>query len=340
MRVLFTILNWGLGHATRSSPIIDAVIERGDNAVIASSGLALAYLKKRFPKLNFLDLPDKEVSYGKHGAGLSLLKRASQQSDINKMQHAWVKEQVNAHQITHIISDNVYGAYADIPSVIITHQMGLTAPLGQSIINQILAGWLDKFDSVWIPDIEGELSLAGKLLINDAYLREKQFIGHLGRFESDISVKKDIPNLAILSGPEPQRQIFEDRIKQAFKDKPTEVVIVRGTDIPSGEQFGIKTFDLLDEKELQGLVNRAQHIICRSGYSSLMDFASLGKDLTLVPTPQQPEQQYLAKRAEEKNWFGTCSQKDLNFEGGRNNYPTSADSEHGIQNDLRQFLGT
>ncbi len=338
MRVLFTILNWGLGHATRSSPIIDVAISQGAMPIIASSGLALEYLSAKFPDCILLELPDKEVSYGKDGAGLSLLKRASQQSSINNMQHEWVRDQIRKHRISHIISDNVYGAYGDIPSVIITHQIGLISPLAQSIINKKLASWLDNFDAVWIPDIEGEKSLAGDLLVNDHFKGQRDFIGHLSRFTSDKSQKKDIPYLAVLSGPEPQREILEDKIKQTFKSRPNELVMVRGSNSQVNSDFEIETFGMLTETELQPLVNRAQNIICRSGYSSLMDFASVGINLCLIPTPQQPEQQYLALRGKEKKWFGTSAQKELSIDMSFNNYPSRNSSADGFLPILKDFL--
>ncbi|WP_313791257.1 hypothetical protein [Lacinutrix neustonica] len=64
-RILVAPLNWGLGHATRCIPIIQALIQQDFTPVIASDGIALALLKKEFPKLTFEELPSYHVTYSK-----------------------------------------------------------------------------------------------------------------------------------------------------------------------------------------------------------------------------------------------------------------------------------
>ena len=57
----------------------------------------------------------------------------------------------------------------------------------------------------------------------------------------------------------------------------------------------------LDGPDLELLLRQAQVVISRSGYSSLMDYATLGlQQLILVPTPGQTEQEYLARRLQKQ----------------------------------------
>ena len=71
-RILIAPLNWGLGHATRCIPIINALIDDGFEPVIASDGIALMLLKKEFPELMHLDLPAYNVTYAKNGKNFKI----------------------------------------------------------------------------------------------------------------------------------------------------------------------------------------------------------------------------------------------------------------------------
>jgi len=66
--IMVAPLNWGLGHATRCIPIINALKEKGFQPIIASDGSALALLKKEFPKEIFFTLPSYNILYPKKGS--------------------------------------------------------------------------------------------------------------------------------------------------------------------------------------------------------------------------------------------------------------------------------
>ena len=63
---------------------------------------------------------------------------------------------------------------------------------------------------------------------------------------------------------------------------------------------GMKVYNFLDSRSLQKELNQSELVICRSGYSSIMDLAQLGKKAFFIPTPNQPEQEYLASYLEKK----------------------------------------
>ena len=60
---LLCILNWGMGHATRCVPLIQALQQRNVKTIIASDGAALAFLQQEFPNLYFEKLPAYNIQY-------------------------------------------------------------------------------------------------------------------------------------------------------------------------------------------------------------------------------------------------------------------------------------
>lgn len=74
---------------------------------------------------------------------------------------------------------------------------------------------------------------------------------------------------------------------------------------------GILIIPWADSRRLKKLAEQASFIICRSGYSTVMDLVSAGRTALLVPTPGQPEQEYLAAYLADRHGFSTVSQKEL-----------------------------
>jgi predicted glycosyltransferase len=293
-KVLFAVLNWGLGHATRSETIINALISRGLDLSVASSGLALTYLKFKFPGLKFFDLPEKEVKYSQSGASMGLVKRALIQKNLNKKQYKWTAALLKDQAFDLIISDNVYGVYsAELPSILITHQLKpLSFILSRKVANEI-ASWINRFEEVWIPDL-GENGIAGGMLQNSEVTIPKRFLGNISRFKFD-KIEKDIDNLAIISGPEPQEGIFQDLVTQKLELHPGRNLVASAGKRPS--DLGNVEYMALDENQnLNKLALRSHQIICRSGFTSLLDILKIGGNALIVPTPGQPEQEYLADR--------------------------------------------
>ena len=90
--------------------------------------------------------------------------------------------------------------------------------------------------------------------------------------------------------------------------------VVYGTsEIPENCFEGnITKHSLLNSKELEGLIKRTEVVICRSGYSSIMDLIELNQRAVLIPTPGQTEQEYLAKHHNENPLFESIiNDKDL-----------------------------
>ena len=315
-------MNWGLGHATRCVPIIRELLESDDNVIIAADKAPLAFLKKEFPNLKFIQLPGFEPLYSKGNSQVFQLLKSIPNALINlKKEQKAIEKIVEDYKIDLIISDNRFGCWSKkVHSIYITHQLNIQVPkLFKStspIINQLHKYYIKKYNELWIPDIENEPSLSG-VLSHPANIKIKtKYIGFLSRFSSELKDEiKSIEYLVILSGPEPQRTIFEDIIIKQANDIQGNIVILRAkpeeNKIPSNAPQNIIFFNHVDDETFVKIVARAKNIICRGGYSSLMDLITLNRNAYLVPTPGQTEQENLAKKHNHKGLFNYCKQKDF-----------------------------
>jgi uncharacterized protein (TIGR00661 family) len=308
-KILIAPLDWGLGHATRCIPVVRACLGMGHDVIIASTGRSLQLLKKEFPQLTAIDVPAYDIQYQKKGS--FIIKIISQLGKVFrgiKREHTITQQLIKEHNIDLIISDNRYGIYSkNIFSVIISHQMMVKIPKFK-IAEPFVYLWLQyqhrKFDAIWIPDVKNEPNISGDLSHKYKLPKHAQFVGVLTRFrnpEIQPAIKYDV--LAIISGPEPQRTIFEDLIIDQAKNTNKKYVIVSGiseknTDIQFNDN--IRMISHIPGEELFQLILCSEIIISRGGYSTLMDLAVLNKKCIFVPTPGQTEQEYLVEELHNK----------------------------------------
>ena len=320
--ILICPLNWGLGHATRCVPIIRAASELGHNVIIAADKAPLDFLKNEFPDLQFIKLPGFEPTYSKGDSQIFKLLQSIPNALTNfKKEHLAIEKIVENNNIDIIISDNRFGCWSNkAHSIYITHQLHIQTPKffkwTYPIINQLHKIYINKYNELWIPDVEDETSLAG-ILSHPANVKiKKRYIGFLSRFSSEIKNEiKSIEYLVILSGPEPQRSILEDIIIKQANEIQGYIVILRAKPNqegkPSNTPNNVIFFNHADDNLFAVLVAKSKKIICRGGYSSLMDLINLNRNAYLVPTPGQTEQEYLAEYLTEKGLFNYCKQKDF-----------------------------
>lgn len=318
-KILIAPLNWGLGHATRCIPIIHALIQQNYTPIMASDGAALSLLSKEFPDLEALELPSYHISYSKKGSflKLKLFKESPQIIKAIRKEHHAIKSIINTHRIDGIISDNRFGVYHNnLPSVFITHQLqvlsGSTTWLSTILHQRIIR----RFDECWVPDVSGSHNLSGKM----GHVEHPKFtvkhIGPLSRFQKSKSeISYDI--MVLLSGPEPQREILENKLLEEFKNHKGKVLFVRGVmeaEQRIHESGPLTVYNFMTSALLEKSIKASHIIIARSGYSTIMDLAALGKKAFFIPTPGQFEQVYLAKRMQEHQLAPFCKQEDFNLE--------------------------
>jgi uncharacterized protein (TIGR00661 family) len=319
-KILVAPLDWGLGHATRCIPIINELLHSGFEVIIASEGAISVLLKEEFPNLTFLHLRGYKISYAKTKTAL-IVKMFLQIPKILRSishEHQWLKEVIVQHEIDAVISDNRYGLYhSRIYSIFITHQLRIQTPFFGNLMQYLNYRFINHFCQCWIPDVERAPGAAG--LLSHPYSRPTtpvKYIGLLSRLKPLI-LEEEIQLLVILSGPEPQRTLFEKKILTALNQKPLTAFIVRG--LPSHpqsqtNQANVTLVNHLPSAELEKLIARSRYILARSGYSTIMDLVRMRKKLILVPTPGQTEQEYLAKHLMQNRYALCIPQQQFHLE--------------------------
>jgi hypothetical protein len=298
-QILIAPLDWGLGHAARSIPLIKHYVQN-NTVFVGYTKLTKSFLEKELKNfsVNWVELPSYAITYNQYlPAWLSLLFDFFKIKKVIKLEYDLLQQIVVKYQINLIISDNRFGLYnSNCESYIITHQINIQSPIFSGLATTLNLKFLKKFNQIWVPDENNHL-LSGNLSITKQQLNIK-FIGVLSRFTKQNNFTNEIDLLILLSGPEPQRSILENKLILQFKTQQN-VVLIRGTKNALAIDFGnIKIINRAETIELQKYILNAKKIICRSGYSTLMDLYAIGFDLknvTLVPTPGQTEQEYLAK---------------------------------------------
>ena len=336
--ILVTPLNWGLGHASRCVPIINALLKNGHQVILASDGVALELLKQEFPDLVTETLPSYDVTYPENGNFIwHIAKLIPSILSAIKAENAVLKGLIKKHGIDLVISDNRYGMYnANVKSIFMTHQIKVASPMGEGVLANIQKKYWQNFDELWIPDFAGSTNVSGKLSHNEIVPVSALYLGTLSRFtEESISLKPENLScnsgfvLAVISGPEPQRAVFEKVLFEQLLSIEKSVVIVGGN--PNSNEIktskNITHYPFLKASQLKWLYQNSSAIISRSGYSTIMDLIALKKKAILIPTPGQTEQEYLVEHLKSIGLFYIVNQKDFEIDAalnGLNSLPENA----------------
>lgn len=326
MKVLIAPLNWGLGHATRCAALVRQYMNEGHEVVVGGDGASLTWLKRYFPTLRYVELAPLELTYGKGKSQVWAMLRA-----LPKLIRWSWEDAARLNQILSlepfdlIISDNRFGLYTSrVRCVYMTHQLWIRLPRFwrwlEPLAARLHARIYNKFNEVWVPDYE-EKGLSG-ILGHPQFVQRKpelrakvRYIGPLSRFgtyqlrsaqttmasanNNGVS-QHHYPVVALLSGLEPQRTLLEQQIMSDYADRAEQVLIVRGLvqePFTTLQRSSITLVPWLGDAELVSALQGADKIICRSGYSTIMDLEKLGllAKAEFIPTPGQPEQEYLAE---------------------------------------------
>jgi len=332
VNLLYGLCALGLGHVTRSLPLIRYYLKNGDKIYILSQDNVLSFLKTEFPKEKNLFLIKEECKYPplERGKNLFLYTKniifdGLSMPGIVEQEHQQVEKLVKKHNLKFVISDGSYGAYSNkVPSFLLTHQIhfqfqGITAPFGNigSLYNRTV---FKKFKKVFILDypnseLAGKLSRAGKN-------KNLVPVGILSMYEKK-NLKQDIDYLVIISGfLFEHKQEFYDKIFGVLKNRKGKKMFIMGDYIQDyykkeGDIEIYSSFKGLDKNEI---FNRAKVVISRTGYTTLMDLVEMEKDAILIPTPNQSEQRYLGKYHKKKGYFNIIeNQRKISEETLRHN---------------------
>lgn len=300
LRILICPLNWGLGHATRSRPIIEQFIEKGHEVHLGGDGVSMEVLKNYYPKLPIHNLAQLNIQYGS-SFWISLLKQLPQLFRWWNMDQKIIGHLYKQYHFDLIISDSRPGChYHETNNILVISQLSPRLPnqLLTWSAHRLFQSIFKPFNEIWIPDQTKELTLSGQLIVFPFHIPSRRigFLSKLEKSEGEVSSTIAGRVLAIVSGPEPLRTRFEKDLVEQLKNE--NALITGGR--PYLKYQTSNYISYLDATALKEEINKAEYIICRSGYSTLMDLASYGKKIILVPTPGQSEQIYLANHLQSK----------------------------------------
>jgi uncharacterized protein (TIGR00661 family) len=310
MKILFGVFDWGLGHATRDAPLIEALLREGHAVEILSTGRALRLLQNRFENnCAFYDVPSIASPYTKTRFFLwSFIARIPAMLHSLKVARRLSADIIRRGRYDLIVSDCRYDVYDAMEnSLLINHQLRFKSfSAGEEMAERWLAVQMNRYRRVLVPDfphenLSGELSRSLKRF--DA--ERIEYIGILSHLRRR-STPKDVDYFISLTGPEPQRSVLEKLVREQILSLPGRIVVAGG--VPGNDKVEtsgqIAYHGFMDAALQEETLNRAKFFVSRSGYTSMMELAEVGlNDALLIPTPGQTEQEYLARLYEKKGWF-------------------------------------
>ena len=317
--ILIAPMDWGLGHTTRCVPIIRHIQSLGHIPVVAGNAVQRSFIEETFGAIDIIDLEGYNITYSKWNkyGQAGLLSQLPRISKTMKAEHNWLLQNAGKLQLHGIISDNRYGLYhPHIPSVIMTHQLQVQTGLGNvadHMVQKMHYRYLQQFPSTWVVDAQHGQGLAGLLSHPQHMPRHTKYLGLLSQFAGAVNDSNaGAVLLILLSCPEPQRTALSAILWQQAVQHHRQVIFVEGSEsaaTPAHVPQHITYHKRLTGAALLSVLQNAGMVICRSGYSTLMDLVALNKKAILIPTPGQTEQLYLGTLLHERGAF-YCAQQD------------------------------
>lgn len=318
-KILLAPLDWGMGHTARCVPLIKKLQQRNNHLVIACTIQQKQFLQQELDNVEYVNLFGYNISYSSVlPLWVKMLLQLPKLFSVLRRENKWLENYLKQNKTDVVISDNRFGFYnKSVESIFITHQLNVQASVFNKMINHVNRSFIKKYNVCWVPDYaENEKRLSGILSDYNGQLKAIEFIGPLSRFNKTEPQQKKYEVLVLLSGPEPQRTLLEGKLVSAFLNTNYTIALVRGSRFKTERKTfsNIHAIDIASSEQLQELFNSSRKIICRSGYSTLMDLHALGLKALLIPTPGQTEQEYLANYWQEKFGYTSIEQKRITKE--------------------------
>ena len=294
-KILFAVLNWGIGHATRSSVLIDELLEREEKVSVYSNGRALRYLQKRYKnRCDFIE----GYNYTKKYVGddfWSYFSIAWKLLKSYKVDSKIVSRLLKSGKYKLFINDcrplNVHLNGAK--SVLINHQLHPVWPYAKRVVQKRFLNWQNTYNAVWVPDYKS--SLLSGALSEISGLKNKVFIGPLSRWNNAnapiIEASKSIVFFGIA-----KNQLAID--------------VVTGL-VELGFELHFYHSEDVDESELCNALLNAQLVVSKPGYSSVMELYSLAVNTAIVDVPWHAEQHQIFKHLKQNRIVHTLKSLSL-----------------------------
>jgi len=324
MEIIYGACSWGLGHATRSLPVIRKLIAEKHKLTVISNGRSLEVLKKELgDSASYVDIPDYPMLVSENTRQFIAKSMVYWPVFIKRIEDGLAELQkiLDKKPYDCIISDARYDMYSKkIPSFFISHQMRIMNPLHIKMFERAMERFnmffFRRYVGVIVPDFK-EQNLSGELSHNLKRINEKKihYVGVLSDFKKR-ALKKDIDYLISISGPEPQRSFLEEKLAAQVEALEGNVVMTLG----KAENYSVvkkkhlTTYTFVNKDLREELLNRAKLVVSRSGYSTIMDVAVIGTKALFIPTPGQIEQEYLSEYHNKLGTFYSVPQDKIHLE--------------------------
>jgi uncharacterized protein (TIGR00661 family) len=323
MEIIYGVCSWGLGHATRSLPVIRKLIAEKNKLTVISNGRSLELLKKELgDAAEYFDIPDYPMLVSENTRQFLAKSMVYWPVFIKRIEDGLsaLQKILDQKQYDCIVSDARYDMYSkNIPSFFISHQMRIMNPLRIKMFERAMERFnlffFKRYVGVIVPDYKEE-NLSGDLSHNLKRIDEDMihYVGVLSDF-TKRSMIKDIDYLISISGPEPQRSILEEKLSSQVNELEGNIVMTLG----KAEKYSVvkkkhlTTYSFVTKELREELLNKAKLVVSRSGYSTIMDVAVVGTKALFIPTPGQIEQEYLSKYHNELGTFYSVSQDAIHL---------------------------
>jgi uncharacterized protein (TIGR00661 family) len=309
-RILFSVLNWGMGHLMRCIPLIQ-ILQKQDNEIyIACDDAQKTVFEDLLQSVKYIHLEAYPFQFSGSGKFASdLLRSFFRLHKALRHERNQANRWIQQYAIDYIISDQRLGFYSrKCTSILISHQLQLPLKWHQKGLQWIYQYYLMQFDTIWVPDnADKEKRLSGKLSFSKR--KNVYFIGILSRFEK-IKCTKKYAIGAIVSGPSPYNKNFLEILLKKFSTLNEPCFII--SSVADDQQHGnVKLIRYTASIDMNTLLQEAHLLVSRSGYTTIMDFYTIGAKAILIPTPGQQEQIYLAALLNKKKQF--CAQNEQDF---------------------------
>ncbi len=323
-KILISPLNWGFGHAGRMIPVALSLKHRGHEVIFGADRTLISMIEPELPGINVIEIPGTEMRYSRiMPQYLAVLLHTPLLLVGALREHALLKKLISVYKPDIIISDNRFGFFnKNVFCVYVTHMLRIPFPLPFRFLEFtgiLFQRFIIKhYDLCLVPDFPGTENLSGRLSHLKQHSRKVLFMGPLSRFAAntgenpDLNIQRNYICL-ILSGPEPQRTMLLEKVATAARIIKKQLVVLSGTEISNGVLTGDDVILILNPSTgvMKYYINNSDMVVCRSGYTTIMELLSLKKGALLIPTPGQTEQEYLGKILHGRHGFSVMRQNQI-----------------------------
>jgi hypothetical protein len=305
-------------------PLARSLLAMNNNIFIGSGEAHLLFFKNEFPGLTYIHFPGFRMRFSRYlPQYLIIIFKIPDLIFHAIREHIRLKKIIKDYSIDIVISDSRIGLWnPEIKTVFVLHIPRIPFPKKFRFLEFIgipLSRFvIKKYSYCYIPDLEGDLNVSGRLSHGFKLPANLRYIGILSRFSESGSTDNtnELNNYCtvILSGPEPQKGILKHKLTEILNARNKPAVMLEGKPgaNPDKNITGyVKFVSHLPDGEMRDLILGSENIITRSGYTTIMELISLNRSALLIPTPGQTEQEYLAEYLSGKGWFRTVPQKKL-----------------------------